>query len=61
MPSYSQDDVVRWITGQADGRLDLTVDNPGLPERDAGTHSCDLVSRSSQTVLRHDLVEPGPE
>jgi len=30
MPSYSQDDVVRWLTGQADGSLDLTEDNPGL-------------------------------
>ena len=30
MPGYSQDDFVRWLTGQADGRLDLTEDNPGL-------------------------------
>src|SRR5215831_17124645 len=26
MPSYSQDDVVRWLTGQADRSLDLTED-----------------------------------
>src|SRR5262249_10748860 len=30
MPSYSQDDVVRWLTGQTYGSLDLTEDNAGL-------------------------------